>query len=51
MTTAETDEAAILARFGILKEPSYRFHYRDWRYSNVEDALAQAGRDAASATK
>lgn len=51
MTTAETDEAELLARFGILKVPNYRYHYRDWRYSNLDDALAQAKRDLASATK
>lgn len=51
MATAETDEAELLARFGIMKVPSYSYHYRDWRYSNLDDVLAQARRDVASATK
>jgi hypothetical protein len=49
MSNAPTDEAELMAHFGITKVPAYRYHYRDWRYSNLEDALAQARRDAASA--
>lgn len=49
MITADDDEAELMDRFGILKVPTYRYCYRDWRYSNLDDALAQAGRDLASA--
>jgi len=39
------DEAEILAHFGITKVPAYQYHYRDWRYSNLDDAIVQAKRD------
>lgn len=51
MTPAQSDESELMACFGITKVPSYRYHYRDWRYSSLDDALAQARRDAASAAK
>jgi hypothetical protein len=51
MTSAESDDAELIARFAILKVPTYRYHYRDWQYSNLDDALAQAKRDVASANK
>ena len=51
MTNAEPDDAELMACFGILKEPTYRYRYRDWQYSNLTDALAQAKRDVASANK
>lgn len=38
-----------MARYGITREPADRFHYREWRYSNLGDALAQARRDAEAA--
>lgn len=41
----EPDEAEVMAGFGITKVPADRYHYREWRYSNLEDALAQARRD------
>jgi hypothetical protein len=47
MTETLTDELELMARHGITKEPVYIYRYRDWRYSNLNDALAQAKRDAA----
>jgi len=48
MSVSETQVADQMARFGIVEVPTYRYHYRDWQYSNLDDALAQALRDAAS---
>lgn len=39
-----------MARFGIVKVPADHYLYRDWRYSKLDDALAQARRDAADKT-
>lgn len=50
MSLDPTDDAE-MTRFGITKMPAYRYHYRNWRYSNLEDALAQAKRDTASPSK
>jgi hypothetical protein len=48
MTTPATDETEAMARHGITKVPANRYHYREWQYSNLDDALAQARRDARS---
>jgi len=48
MTVASADETELMARYGITKVPVYRYHYRDWRYSTLNDALAQAKRDEAA---
>src|SRR3546814_7658521 len=45
-----SEEVELLERFGITKAPAYQYHYRDWRYSNLDDAVAQARRDAARST-
>ena len=37
--------AALMARHGIRRMPADRFHYKHYRYSRLEDALAQARRD------
>lgn len=47
MTESLTNEVELMARFGITKVPIHVYHYREWRYSNLNDALAQARRDAA----
>lgn len=47
MTLNATEEAEWLDQFGITKVPSYQYHYRGWRYSNLADAIAQARRDIA----
>lgn len=39
-----------MAHFGIVKVPADKYLYRDWRYSKLSDALAQARRDAADKT-
>lgn len=52
MTESLSDEVELMSRFGITKVPIHIYHYREWRYSNLNDALAQAMRDAAqSVTK
>lgn len=35
-----------MARLGIVRVPADYFRYRDFRYTNLQDALAQARRDA-----
>ena len=40
---AETNEA--MAKFGIARIPIDYFHYRQYRYTNLKDAIAQAERD------
>lgn len=48
MSVNPHDEAELLTRFGITKVQGYRYHYREWRYSNLDDAVAQAKRDSAA---
>ena len=51
MTVVPADETELMARYGIVKVPAFRYHYRDWRYSTLNDALAQARRDEAARSK
>jgi len=51
MNVVPADETELMALYGIIKVPSYRYHYRDWRYSTLNDALAQARRDEAARSK
>ncbi|WP_022681786.1 hypothetical protein [Sphingobium bisphenolivorans] len=51
MIIVPADETELMARYGIIKVPAYRYHYRDWRYSTLNDALAQAQRDEAARSK
>lgn len=44
----DTAEAELMARYGITRAPADQFHYRDYRYSRLSDAIAQAKRDAPS---
>ncbi|MEQ9815342.1 MAG: hypothetical protein RLO50_21380 [Azospirillaceae bacterium] len=37
-----------LAKYGIERVPVDYFHYRQFRYTNADDAIAQAMRDAKS---
>ena len=37
-----------MARLGIVRVPADYFQYREFRYTNLQDALAQARRDADS---
>jgi hypothetical protein len=48
MPTQE-DASAAMARYGITRVPAYIFHYREYRYAKLSDALAQAKRDANAA--
>ena len=43
----EGDAAEVMTRFGITRVPVDIFHYKSFRYTNLEDAIAQANRDAA----
>jgi hypothetical protein len=38
LTLAEQD----MAKYGITRVPVDYFHYRDFRYTNLKDAIAQA---------
>ena len=51
MTVVPADETELMARYGIIKVPAFRYHYRDWRYSTLDDAVAQAKRDEAARSK
>jgi hypothetical protein len=51
MTVTPAEETELMARYGITKVPAYRYHYREWRYSALNDALAQAKRDEAADSK
>ncbi|WP_176594432.1 hypothetical protein [Sphingobium sp. EM0848] len=51
MAGVPAEETELMARYGIIKVPAYRYHYRDWRYSTLNDALAQARRDEAARSK
>ncbi len=44
----ETAAAEQMARYGIIRVPADQYHYRDYRYSKLSDAIAQARRDAQS---
>jgi hypothetical protein len=46
--TQAKDDAADIGLLGITNVPVDRFHYRDFRYSNLNDAVAQAKRDIAA---
>ena len=41
----ETDEEAMMARYGITRVPAHQYHYKTFRYSKLSDALAQAQRE------
>jgi hypothetical protein len=42
---AETNEEDAMAKLGITRVPIDYFHYRQYRYTNLKDAIAQAERD------
>lgn len=46
-----TRDAAVaeMARYGIARVPTDTFHYREYRYTRLSDAVAQARRDANAA--
>jgi hypothetical protein len=53
MTTEEQQPALSVEarqemdRYGIVRVPADIFRYREFRYTNLQDAIAQAKRDAA----
>ena len=42
---------AIMENLGIVRMPADVYHYRQYRYSRFEDAVAQAKRDLAPGTE
>jgi len=44
-TTAE------MARYGIVRKPVDYFHYKSYRYTSLQEAIAQAKRDVAVAER
>ena len=48
---AEVMDEAMLARLGILRVPTERFEVGPYRYANLADALAEAGRLRAASGK
>ena len=56
MTSAEHEKPSLpdnpassdeMAKYGITRVPVDYFHYKDYRYTNLSDAIAQAKRDRA----
>jgi len=47
----QANRAAMMAQYGIVRVPVDQFRYKDWRYSNLCDAIAQAKRVAAAPSK
>ena len=47
----QANRAAMMAQYGIVRVPVDKFRYKDWRYSNLGDAIAQAKRVAAAPSK
>ncbi len=43
------DAGSDMARYGITRIPADMFHYREYRYTRLSDAVAQAKRDANAA--
>lgn len=49
-TMATTDDAALMARYGIIRSTIDQFRYKRYLYSKLSDALAQARRDPPSSS-
>jgi len=45
----QDDAGGEMARYGIRRVPADMFHYREYRYGKLSDAIAQAERDANAA--
>lgn len=45
---AEQEVAELMARHGIVRVQAIQYRYKDWRYSSLRDAVAQAERDAST---
>lgn len=48
-TSSHEDAAGEMARYGITRVPADMFHYGEYRYARLSDAVAQARRDADAA--
>jgi len=44
----EIDAADQMVRYGITRVPAHQYRYKDYRYSKLSDAIAQARRDQQS---
>jgi hypothetical protein len=42
--TVRDDAAEAMARYGITRVPTDYFHYKEYRYTSLDDAIAQAKR-------
>jgi len=42
--TVGQDAAKAMAKHGITRVPTYYFHYKEYRYARLDDAIAQAKR-------
>lgn len=47
--TGQEGVDAEMVRYGITRVPADIFHYREYRYAKLSDAIAQAKRDANTA--
>lgn len=45
----QDDASGEMATYGITRVPADMFHYREYRYGKLSDAIAQAKRDANTA--
>ena len=45
----QDDAGGEMARYGITRVPADMFHYREYRYGKLSDAIAQAKRDTNAA--
>lgn len=46
-SASTTDDEELMKTLGIVRIPAHVYHYRQYRYSRFEDAVAQARRDLA----
>jgi hypothetical protein len=42
----EQEATELMTRHGIVRVQAIQYRYKNWRYSNLSDAVAQAERDA-----
>jgi len=49
-TATQSDEAALMARYGITHSTIDQFRYKRYLYTKLSDALAQARRDHPSSS-
>jgi len=45
-----SEAAEAMAKYGITRVPMDYFHYKEFRYTNLDDAIAQATRQSGAAT-